>query len=171
MAISSSCSPWASACSSVRSTRQFGLFGVGLRLDRYVLPGGHRHCPRDQTGDPRDHDVAVRRLGRGHPQHQTRGRHDAVVRAQDRRPEPADASGAVSFPMVSCHACGLRAVGGIAHPCSPRLCCGWTAQVQPWDNAPAASSGRRPRSPRTCGWPASSATHCTVSRCSGHLSA
>ena len=48
-------------------TGEFRLFGVGLGLDRHVLPGGHRHRPRDEAGDPRDHDVAVRRLGRGHP--------------------------------------------------------------------------------------------------------
>ena len=71
-------------------TGEFSLFGVGLGLDRHVLPGGHRHRPRDQASNPRDHDVAVRRVSRGHPQHQ-----DAV----DTMPSFAPRTAARSQPM------------------------------------------------------------------------
>ena len=86
--------------SSVRSRSSVSLLGVRLRADRDVLSGGHRHGPRDQAGDPGDQYVAVTRFRGGDPHDQARRRHDAVVRAQHRGAQPADASGAVSFRVA-----------------------------------------------------------------------
>ena len=54
--------------------RQVGLFCVGLRADRYVLTGSHRHRAGYQAGHPGNQDVASRRVRGGHADDQARGR-------------------------------------------------------------------------------------------------
>jgi hypothetical protein len=62
-------------------TLEFSLFGVCLRVDRYVFTGSHRHSSCDQAGDPRDQHVAASPMRCGDTEHQTRCRNDPVVRA------------------------------------------------------------------------------------------
>ena len=84
--------------------RQVGLLGVGLRADRYVLAGSHRHRPGDQAGDAGDQDLASRGVRGGDTHDQARGRYDAVVRAQHGGAQPADPLGTVSLAMPPGHA-------------------------------------------------------------------
>ena len=62
------------------------LLGICLGADGNVLASGHRHGARDQAGDSRDHHVAMRCTRCRDPEHEARGRNDAVVGAQDRSP-------------------------------------------------------------------------------------
>ena len=80
-----------------------GLFGIRLGTDRDVLTSRHRHGPRDQAGDPCDQDFVARRLRCCYADHKTRRRHDAVVRSQHRRAQPADAFVAVSLAVGHGH--------------------------------------------------------------------
>ena len=73
-----------------RASRSARL-GVGLRADRDVLARGHRHRARDQPGDAGDQHRCARPLGRGDAEDQARGRDDAVVGAEHRGAQPADA--------------------------------------------------------------------------------
>ena len=82
---------------------EVGLFGIRLRVHRHVFARGHRHRPGDQGSDPRNHYVPVSRMRRRDTQHQTRRRKDPVVRAQDRRAQPANACGVVSFRLGHRH--------------------------------------------------------------------
>src|ERR1700722_15534609 len=93
-------------------TLKFGLFGAFLRVDRNVLTGGHRHSPRDQARDPRDQYVAASSMRSRDTQYETRCRKDAVVRAQYRRAQPADAFCAVSFFAAHWHFWCLLGVEG-----------------------------------------------------------
>ena len=97
-----------------------GLFGIGLRADRNVLARRHRHRARDEAGDPRDHHAGMRRMRRRDPEHQACGRNDAIVGAQHRRAQPADAVRAMSFAVAGWHV-----------PVSPRGANGWAADRSP----------------------------------------
>ena len=68
-----------------------GLLGVALRADRHVLAGGHRQRAGHQPGDPGGDDRGARRAGRGHAEHEARGRHDAVVGAEHGGAQPVGA--------------------------------------------------------------------------------
>jgi len=45
--------------------RELGLLDVGLRADRHVFAGRHRHAASDQTGDSGEQDVVTGRRRRG----------------------------------------------------------------------------------------------------------
>ena len=79
------------AAELARFQAHVGPLGVALRADRHVLPGGHRQRACHQPGDARDDDRAARRAGRGHAEHEARGRHDAVVGAEHRGAQPVRA--------------------------------------------------------------------------------
>ena len=64
------------------------LLGVTLRTHRDVLAGGHRQRARCETGDARGHDRAARRAGGRDTEDQAGRRHDPVVGAEHRRPQP-----------------------------------------------------------------------------------
>ena len=81
--------------------RQVGLLGIGLRMDRDVFAGGHRHGAGRQAGDAGQEQAALRGVGRRHADQQARGRDDAVVGAEDGGAEPADAVGAVAFEVAA----------------------------------------------------------------------
>ena len=99
MSASSRCSNAALSLSSRRSMREIGLLGVGLRADGDILARRHRHRARDQRGCARDQHVARLRARRCDADDQARGRDDAVIGAEHRGPQPADAAGMVVFGM------------------------------------------------------------------------
>ena len=84
--------------------REGRLLRIGLRAHRHVFPGGHRHGPGHEPCDAGHHHVAARRVGRRHAEHEACGGHDPVVGAQYRGAEPADAAGAMRFPVAQVHA-------------------------------------------------------------------
>jgi len=88
--------------------RQVGPLRVGLGADGYVLAGSHRHRPGYQAGHPGDQDVASRRVRGGHADEQARGRHDAVVCAQDGGAQPTDSLRTVALAMSSRHTSSPR---------------------------------------------------------------
>ena len=75
------------------------MLGVGLRAHRDVFTGRHRHGAGHQAGHPRDQHVARRGGGGGDAHDQARRRDDAVVGAQHRRAQPADALDEVVLGM------------------------------------------------------------------------
>lgn len=74
------------------------FLGVCLGVHGHVFTCCHRHRPGDHAGDARDHYAAVSPTRRRDTEHQTGRRKDPVVRAQDRRAQPADASGTGVVP-------------------------------------------------------------------------
>jgi hypothetical protein len=68
-----------------------GALGVGLRAHRNILTGSHREGARDQPGHPREKNVSARGMSGGDAHYQTRGRDDAIIRAEHRGPQPTDA--------------------------------------------------------------------------------
>ena len=84
-------------------TFEFRLFSVGLRVDRYVLTGSHRHCPGDQTGYSSDQNVTASPMRSRNAKYEARCRYYAIVRAQYRSTQPADAFGPISFLVRSGH--------------------------------------------------------------------
>ena len=70
---------------------QVGLFGIGLRADRNILSGRHRHGAGNESSDAGDEDAAWFGVGGGHADDQARGRNDAIVGAEDGGSQPADA--------------------------------------------------------------------------------
>lgn len=90
--------------------RQIGLFRVGLRTDRYIFAGRHRHRTRDQSCDPRHKHVVCCRRGGGDAHDRAGSRNDAVIGAQYGRAQPTDARDAV----------GLGVKGDRAHHCAFR---------------------------------------------------
>ncbi len=89
----------------LRLAIEIGLFAVGLRTDRDVFARGHRHRTGREARDSGHHHSGRRSVSRCYTDHKTRDRHDAIVRAQDRRTQPTDAFAIVSFWMVSKHSC------------------------------------------------------------------
>jgi hypothetical protein len=63
-------------------------------MDRYIFPGGHRHCP------PR---APTRGMRRGCPRDETRGRHNPIVCAQNCGVQPANPSRKMRFAFFCCH--------------------------------------------------------------------
>ena len=72
-------------------SREIRLFGIGLRTDRHILAGGHRHGASHQSCDTRDQDGVWRRSRRGNADDQARGRENAVIGPENRCSQPADA--------------------------------------------------------------------------------
>ncbi|MCY1560395.1 hypothetical protein D9M68_975250 [compost metagenome] len=81
-------------------TLKIGRFGVGLRVDRDILPRGHRHRPGHQTGDTRHENAVLAGMRGGDADHQAGGGHNAVVGPQHSRTQPADAVCTVTFNMA-----------------------------------------------------------------------
>ena len=79
--------------------REIRLFGVGLRADRHILAGRHRHGPRHQACDTGDQDIVLLRRCRGNADDQARGRDNTVVSAEHRGAQPADAVDEVVLRM------------------------------------------------------------------------
>ena len=88
-----------------------GLLGVGLRMDRDELAGGHRHRPGDQRRHAGQQDRAVVGARDADAEHEARSRHDAVVRAEHGRAQPADAVAKVAFGMAPADAAERRRRG------------------------------------------------------------
>jgi hypothetical protein len=84
-------------------TREVGPLGVGLRMDRHVFAGGHRHGACHQTGDAGHQDAAVARARGRDTHHQTCDGNDPVIGAKHRRAQPADAVAAVVFAVAARH--------------------------------------------------------------------
>ncbi len=84
--------------------RQIGLLAVGLRADRDVLAGRHRHRAGHRARDAGRQQAAVTRVGRRDADEQARRRHDAVVGAEHGGPQPADALQSMPFSMPGSHA-------------------------------------------------------------------
>ena len=59
--------------------REIRPFGIGLRVDGYVFPGGHGHRPSHEAGYTGDQNIVVRGMRRGNAQHKARGGKDAIV--------------------------------------------------------------------------------------------
>ena len=108
-----------------------GLLGVPLRADRHILAGGHRERSRHQPGDPRDDDRRARRARRRHPQHEARGRQDAVVGAEHASAQPVGTMAEMDFGTgprraharatvlrAACSACSWASGSGRRRRCS-----------------------------------------------------
>jgi hypothetical protein len=80
--------------------RQVGILGVRLRMNRDIFTSGHRHGSGHQPRDTGHQNVAVTRAGSRDTDHEAGCRHDAVVGAQHRGAQPADALGAVTFSVA-----------------------------------------------------------------------
>jgi hypothetical protein len=95
------------AAQLARLEADVGLLGVALRADGHVLTGRHREGSGDQAGDAGGDDRGARRARCGHPEHEARGRHDAVVGAQHGGPQPVGAVAEMDLPAESrrarCH--------------------------------------------------------------------
>ena len=76
----------------LRLACQLGVLGIGLRADRDVLAGRHRHGAGDEAGDAGDENVAMGAVRRGHAGDEAGGGQDAVVGAEHGSPQPADAA-------------------------------------------------------------------------------
>jgi hypothetical protein len=85
-----------------------GMFGVGLRMHRNVLSRSHRHRASDQTGDPRDQDVAAYPMRGRDAQHEARCGKDAVICPQYRRTQPSCALRTVLFSKSGFAHFGVR---------------------------------------------------------------
>ena len=80
--------------------REIRMFRVGLRTDGDVFAGRHGHRAGDEPGEPGDqHGAAVGAGGRD-ADYEAGSRDDPVVRAEDRRAKPVDATRAMSFPVT-----------------------------------------------------------------------
>ena len=90
------------SASSSRFSRSRSAFSVSACecTDTYS-PGGHRQRAGEQPGDAGDEDAGVRGVGRRDAEHQAGGRDDAVVGAEHRGAQPADAIGAMALAMSS----------------------------------------------------------------------
>ena len=78
-----------------------GVLGVALGGHRGVFAGSHRQRAGHDGRHPRNDERVAVAARRGHADEQARSRTDAVLRAEDRGAEPADAIGAMRFGMES----------------------------------------------------------------------
>ena len=90
--------------------REIGSFRIGLRTDRHVFAGRHRHGAGDQTRNPRDHDFMLRRGSRRHTHNQACGGDNAVVGPEHRRSHPADTADEMALSVKAAHRIFCRAV-------------------------------------------------------------
>ena len=81
--------------------REVRPFGVGLRADRHILAGGHRHGAGHQSRDTRDQDVVLRRGRRGNADDQACRRDNAIVRPENRCSQPPDAADEMALRVQS----------------------------------------------------------------------
>lgn len=79
--------------------REIGAFGVRLRADRDVFARGHRQRTGHEPCDARDQDFRAAGTGGGNANDEACGRHDPVVRAENRRAQPANPFSAMPFAM------------------------------------------------------------------------
>jgi hypothetical protein len=79
--------------------REVRPFCIGLRADRHIFAGGHRHGAGHQAGDTGDQDGVLRRGRRGDADDQACGRDNAVVGSEHRGSQPTDAVDEVILPM------------------------------------------------------------------------
>jgi len=79
---------------------QIRALGVGLRTDRDVFTGGHRHGPRHKPRDARNQDAISVGRSRRNANNQTGGRDDAVIGAQYGRAQPADSMDEMAFARL-----------------------------------------------------------------------
>ena len=83
-----------------RSRASSARLGIGLRADRDIFAGGHRHGAGNEPGNRRRsgwRSCAPWRAGDADDQ--ARGREDAVIGAQNRRPQPAEMLGRMALRM------------------------------------------------------------------------
>lgn len=79
-----------------------GIFGVTLRADREVFSRRHRQRARHETREPGDDGRVCGRRSCNDSKDEARGRHYAIVGAQNRRTQPRTAFTSVAFAMSSC---------------------------------------------------------------------
>ena len=84
---------------------EIGGFRIGLRTHRHVFAGGHRRRTGDKTGDAGHEHLARRRRRGGNTDDKAGRRNDAVIGAEDRRAQPADAVDEMSFAVQRAHVC------------------------------------------------------------------
>src|SRR5271155_4943802 len=75
-----------------------GRFGIRLGMHRHVFSRGHGHGSGHQSGSAAHQQIGMRDMGGGNSQDQAGGGHNAVVRAQDGRTQPAGSS--QTMPLV-----------------------------------------------------------------------
>jgi hypothetical protein len=71
--------------------RQVRLLCVGLRANRHILAGGHRHGTSYQTRDSRDQYIVLCGSRCGNADDQARGRNNSIIGAKHCSAQPADA--------------------------------------------------------------------------------
>jgi hypothetical protein len=71
--------------------RKIGFFRVSLRAHRHVFTGSHRHCASDETRDTGDDNAYARGPATRNAEYEACGRDDAIIGAENRSAEPADA--------------------------------------------------------------------------------
>src|SRR5690349_12063210 len=77
-------------------SREVRTLGVGLGADRDELASGHRHGARDETRYTRNEHRGPRRPRRRDAYDETRGRDQAIVRAEHGGTQPADVRGTMT---------------------------------------------------------------------------
>ena len=77
--------------------REIGLFSIGLRTDRHILAGCHRHGACGQSRNARDQDIVLFCGCCGYANDQACGRDDAIVGTQHGSSQPADAANKVTL--------------------------------------------------------------------------
>jgi hypothetical protein len=82
---------------------QRGRLGIGLRMDGYVLAGGHGHGACDQGRESADQHIGMAGTGGGDAEHQARSGDDAVVRAEHGGAQPTDAAQGVVLMTAWTH--------------------------------------------------------------------
>jgi hypothetical protein len=84
------------------------MLGVGLRADRDIFTGRHRHGPGNQARDAGKQDLALRCGRRGHAENETRGGDDAAIGSENGGTQPADPVYDMALFVLATHERFLR---------------------------------------------------------------
>ncbi|MBC7520199.1 MAG: PEP-CTERM sorting domain-containing protein [Sandarakinorhabdus sp.] len=82
---------------------KIGLLGIGLRADRHIFTGRHRHRPCNKAGDSGQQNIAGLCGGRCNTDNQTGRRNNAVVGAKHGGAQPTYTENQMGFNVQAAH--------------------------------------------------------------------